>query len=98
MALAGPTASTSDRVSGVISPLIGSTSAKRTSAPHNSAAVAVDRKVTAGTTQMSPGPTSNARSARWSAAVPEDEAAAPPAPTLAANAVSNAPTLGPCAR
>ncbi len=85
------------RVSAVSRPVAGSTSAKATSAPQKRTAVAVDRKLIAGTMHRSRGPTSSAASARCSAAVPLEQAAAARAPTAAARADSNSPTFGPWA-
>jgi hypothetical protein len=82
------------RVSSVMRPVSGSTSVKRTSAPSQSAAVAVERKVMAGTTTKSPGPTGTSLPIRasCSAAVPLEHATACSAPTAAAKARSNSPT------
>ena len=86
------------KVSAVSRPLSGSTSAKITSAPQKRAALAVARKVIAGTTTLSPGPRSSAMQARCSAAVPLLLATANFAPTACANAASKAPTAGPVVR
>ena len=91
--LARSTASAS--VCAVIRPLTGSTSAKTTSAPQYRAAVAVDRKVMAGTMQTSPGPIPSPARAKCRAEVPLEQAAASVAPTRAARSASKAAIRGP---
>ena len=73
----------------------GSMSTSTARAPHSSTTLAVAGNVYAGTITSSPGPISSARSARCSAAVPDDTAAAWAVPTALAIAASNSSTFGP---
>ena len=81
-----------------ISPVSGSTSANTTSAPVRRTALAVARNVIAGTTAASPGPSPTLMAARWSAAVPLEQATASGAFTASASARSKAVTAGPVVR
>lgn len=87
--------SASSKFAGVIRPVVGSASAKITSAPTKRTALAVARNVMVGTMTWSPSLMPRASIMRWSAVVPDEQATTSFAPQTFARLASNASTAGP---